>query len=134
MDPTRKRKVRFVVALTAALLLATALAYTSFAGASAAVEPTELLASAEAGRTYELTGRVKAGTWERDGVTHTFEVEDREGGGSVKVVYEGAVPDPFREGREMIVEVEKQGTTFVGVKDTLVTKCPSKFEAEPTGT
>ena len=50
MDPTRKRKVRFVVALTAALLLATALAYTSFAGASAAVQPSQLLASAKPGR------------------------------------------------------------------------------------
>ena len=136
MDPSAKRKVRFVAALTAALLLATALAYTSFAGASAAVQPSELLGGAEAGRTYELTGKVKAGTWERgaDGITHHFEVEDREGGGAVPVTYVGAVPDPFREGREVIVDVEKQGAGFVGVKDSLVTKCPSKFEAEPTGT
>ena len=135
MDPTRKRKVRFVVALTAALLLATALAYTSFAGASAAMGPAQLLAAAETGRTYELTGRVKPGTWKREGIRHTFEVENRTGGGrSVPVVYEGVVPDPFRAKREIIIDVRKRGGTFVGVKDSLVTKCPSKFEAEPKRT
>jgi cytochrome c-type biogenesis protein CcmE len=125
MDPTRKRKVRFVVALSAALLLATALAYTSFAGASAAMEPSRLLTSA---------GVVKRGTWERDGVRHRFELKDRKGGASIPVVYEGVLPDPFREGREIMVDVEKRGSTFVGVKDSLITKCPSKFEAEPKRT
>jgi len=134
MDPTRKRKVRFVVALSAALLLATALAYTSFAGASAAVEPSRLLASAEAGRTYEVTGVVKRGTWRRDGTRHRFELKDRKGRGSIPIVYEGVMPDPFREGREIMVDVQKRGRTFVGVKDSLITKCPSKFEAEPKRT
>jgi cytochrome c-type biogenesis protein CcmE len=37
------------------------------------------------------------------------------------------VPDPFRDGREVIVNGKVQDGTFVGEKDTLVTKCPSKF-------
>jgi cytochrome c-type biogenesis protein CcmE len=41
------------------------------------------------------------------------------------------VPDPFRDGREVIVTVRKQGTVFVGEKDSLVTKCPSKFTDTP---
>ena len=41
--------------------------------------------------------------------------------------YAGAVPDPFREGREVIVTVRRRGAAFVGEKDSLVTKCPSKF-------
>ena len=44
--------------------------------------------------------------------------------------YRLPVPDPFRDGREIIVKVRKQGSTFVGERDTLVTKCPSKFTAE----
>jgi cytochrome c-type biogenesis protein CcmE len=40
------------------------------------------------------------------------------------------VPDPFRAGREVIVDVRKQGDTFVGEHDSLITKCPSKFTAE----
>ena len=45
--------------------------------------------------------------------------------------YTGAVPDPFRAGREVIVTVRKQGGTFVGERDSLVTKCPSKFTDKP---
>jgi cytochrome c-type biogenesis protein CcmE len=45
----------------------------------------------------------------------------------VPVRYVGAVPDPFRDGREVIVKVRKRGTVFIGERDSLVTKCPSKF-------
>ena len=43
----------------------------------------------------------------------------------------GAVPDPFKNGREVIVTVRKRGGLFVGEKDSLVTKCPSKFTDKP---
>ena len=56
----------------------------------------------------------------------------RNGNVSVPVRYDGVLPDPFRAGREVIVDVRKQGHTFVGEKDSLVTKCPSKFTAEKT--
>jgi cytochrome c-type biogenesis protein CcmE len=41
------------------------------------------------------------------------------------------VPDPFREGREVIVTVEKQGGRYIGERNTLITKCPSKFKTAP---
>ena len=88
-------------------------------------------ADAVPGKTYQLTGKVAKGTWEHHGTVHTFRVEDRKGGQSIPVRYEGSVPDPFREGREIVVDVRKEGATFVGQPDTLVTKCPSKFTAEP---
>jgi cytochrome c-type biogenesis protein CcmE len=130
MDPARKRKTRLVVALTCALLLAGALVYTSFSAASEARQPSQL-ADAEPGKTYQLTGKVAKGSWEHEGTTHTFRVEDRDGGASVPVRYVGQVPDPFREGREIVIDVRKQGATFEGQPDSLVTKCPSKFSAEP---
>jgi cytochrome c-type biogenesis protein CcmE len=37
------------------------------------------------------------------------------------------VPDPFANGREVIVSGRLRGHTFVGERDSLVTKCPSKF-------
>lgn len=129
MDPSRKRKTRLVVALAAAVLLAAALVYTSFNTSSEAVDPGRLVASAVVGQSYELTGKVADGSVSRDGSTMEFRVKDREGEASVPVRYTGAVPDPFREGREVIVTVRKEGTTFVGEKDSLVTKCPSKYEA-----
>ncbi|HEY7618456.1 MAG TPA: cytochrome c maturation protein CcmE [Solirubrobacteraceae bacterium] len=127
MDPSRKRRIRLVVALTAALLLAGALAYTSFSASSAAVDPSRLLAGANSGRSYQLTGKVVDGSIRKQGDATLFRVRDRNGSASVPVRYVGAVPDPFRDGREVIVTVRKRGATFVGEKDSLVTKCPSKF-------
>jgi cytochrome c-type biogenesis protein CcmE len=132
MDPSRKRRIRLVVALTAALLLAGALAYTSFSASSAAVEPSRLLASADAGRSYQLTGKVVNGSIEQRGDRTIFRVRDRTGNVSVPVSYVGAVPDTFRDGREVIVKVRKSGSVFAGEKDSLVTKCPSKFTDKPT--
>jgi len=128
MDPSRKRKVRFVVALGVAVLLAGALVYTSFSASSEARTPSQLLTAAAPGEVYKLTGRVEPG-YRRDGTTTHFRVRDRAGRGSVPVSYEGTLPDPFREGREVIVSVRKRGSGFVGERGSLITKCPSKFTA-----
>jgi cytochrome c-type biogenesis protein CcmE len=129
MDPGRKRKVRLVVALSAAVLLAGALAYTTFGASSPARKPSQLAAGAVPGRAYQLTGRVVAGSVRRTGAPLAFRVRDRDGRASVPVLYEGAVPEPFREGREVIVTVRRRGAVFVGDRDSLITKCPSKFTA-----
>lgn len=131
MDPARKRRIRLVVALSAALLLAGALAYTSFSASSQAVEPSQLLASATVGKTYQLTGKVVNGSivHQRDGIT--FRVRDRSGHAAVPVRYTGAIPDPFRDGREIIITVRKHGQEFAGERDSLITKCPSKFSDTP---
>src|SRR3954454_7464623 len=132
VDPTRRRRIRLVVALTAAVLLSAALAYTTFTAASDAVTPSQLLASASAGRTYQLTGKVAAGSVQRQGDLLHFAVRDRNGHGrAVPVVYRGSVPDPFREGREVIISGQMRNGSFAGTKDSLITKCPSKFTQSP---
>ena len=73
---------------------------------------------------------MQPGSIRSQGTTHSFRVRDRDGRASIPVTYTGSLPDPFRDGREIIVDVRKQGATFVGQRDTLVTKCPSKFTAE----
>jgi len=128
MNPHRKRTTRLVVSLSAAVLLAAALIYTSFSASSEARTPSQLR-DAPAGRAYQLTGRVVPG-YHREGDVLVFRVRDRNGPASaptVPVRYAGAVPDPFRQGREVIVTVRRRGAVFVGEKDSLVTKCPSKF-------
>ena len=79
------------------------------------------------GRSYDLTGKVVNGSIERRGDELRFEIRDRDGTASVPVVYTGVVPDPFRDGREVIVSGELNRGTFVAERDSLVTKCPSKF-------
>lgn len=132
MNPARKRTVRLTVALSAAVVLAAALVYTSFSAASPALTPSQLVHQAQPGHNYQLTGKVVAGSVHRSGGTLDFSVEDRAGGATVvPVAYTGSVPDPFREGREVIVTVSKQGGAYVGERDSLITKCPSKYKAAP---
>ena len=133
MDPARKRKVRLIVALTAAVLLASALIYTSFSAATEASTPSELLKSpVSPQRSIDLTGKVAAGSVHKNGDMLRFAVQDRTGKGpSIPVVYSGVVPDPFRVGREVVVTGKYRDGRFIGERDTLVTKCPSKFQAKP---
>jgi cytochrome c-type biogenesis protein CcmE len=123
MDPSRKRKIRLAVALGAAVCLAAALLYTSFSASSEAAKPSEL----KEGRSYEVTGKVVTGSISHSGDQLRFRIRDRDGTKSVPVTYTGSVPDPFRDGREVIVSGELKQGTFVGERDSLVTKCPSKF-------
>jgi cytochrome c-type biogenesis protein CcmE len=133
VDPARKRRIRLIVALSAAVLLASALVYTSFSAATEASTPSQLLKSGVSpNRSIELTGKVAAGSVQKSGETLRFAVRDRSGRGPrVPVVYTGVVPDPFRVGREVIVTGKLRGGTFVGERDSLVTKCPSKFQTKP---
>jgi cytochrome c-type biogenesis protein CcmE len=123
MDPSRKRKIRLAVALGAAVCLAAALLYTSFSASSEAAKPSEL----KEGQSYEVTGKVVRGSISHSGDELRFRIRDRDGTRSVPVTYTGSVPDPFRDGREVIVAGELKQGTFVAERDSLVTKCPSKF-------
>lgn len=151
MNPARKRQIRLVVALTTAVLLSVALIYTSFNAANKSIIPSELV-EMETGKSYDVTGKVVA---DDEGRPRLFTIIDPEAdcepdeGTSTKVAltdgdandncglptvtveYDGPVPDPFRVGREIIVtgSLDEQGV-FVGEKDTLITKCPSKFKEE----
>jgi cytochrome c-type biogenesis protein CcmE len=132
MDPSRKRKIRLFVALGAAVLLAGGLMFTSFTADTPATTPSELLAKKGSGD-YKLTGKVVDGSVKRQGENLSFAVRDRDGSASVPVTYTGVVPDPFREGREVIVDGKLEGGTFVAERDSLVTKCPSKFQNASDG-
>ncbi|HVD39722.1 MAG TPA: cytochrome c maturation protein CcmE [Solirubrobacterales bacterium] len=133
MDPQRKRKIRLLVALSVAVLLAVALVYTSFSAATGAKEPSELV-NAAPGTSAQLTGKVVKGSIERDGNGIAFRVVDRDGNGeSLPVTYEGAVPDPFRGGREIVLTGTVESAGFVGEPETLITKCPSKFTTKSDG-
>jgi cytochrome c-type biogenesis protein CcmE len=127
MDRQTKRRLRLIVALGAVIVLSSALVYSSFSASTEARSPSQLR-DVGAGESYELTGNVVPG-YRRVGDELHFRVRDRAGDASVRVRYKGAVPDPFRAGREVIVTVQRQGGAFVGERDSLITKCPSKFKA-----
>jgi cytochrome c-type biogenesis protein CcmE len=119
----RGNPARLVIALSVAALLAVFLVYTSMAGGTPSLQPSELN-----GRTGNvgLSGKVVKPV-RRDGRTVHFRLRDVEGTKSIPVVYSGSVPDLFRVGRDIHIEGELRGSLFVGKPDTLVTRCPSKY-------
>jgi cytochrome c-type biogenesis protein CcmE len=132
MDPSRKRAIRLIVALTAALLLASALIYTSFSAGRDELTAGQLLKRAQPGQSYLLAGTVLNGSVRREGDVTLFRVRDPKLSLSVPVRYTGVVPDPFRAGRGVVVAVQEQRVgdpVFVGQQNSLTTKCPSKYQA-----
>jgi len=131
MDVDRKRRFRLITAMTVALLLATAglyVTYTAFSGATESKQPSEVLAAAADGESYKVTGTVvKSDDSQRDFyIVDTDAADDAE---RLHVLYpEGTIPDPFRVGREVVVTgpITAAGT-LTADKDSLITKCPSKF-------
>jgi cytochrome c-type biogenesis protein CcmE len=129
MDPSRKRAIRLTVALTAALLLASALVFVSFSAGHEELTASQLVKAARPGQSYVLAGTVLNGSVRRDGEALLFRVRDPKLKLSVGVRYTGIVPDPFRAGRGVLVTVHERGGGFIGEQDSLTTKCPSKYQA-----
>jgi cytochrome c-type biogenesis protein CcmE len=119
-----------VIALSIAAVLAIFLLYTSIAGGGTpALQPGQL-----AGHTGSVQlGGVVVGpvTGESHAGGLHFRLRDRNGTATVPVVYTGTVPDPFRVGREILVEGTVRDGTFVAKPGSMVTKCPSKYTASP---
>jgi cytochrome c-type biogenesis protein CcmE len=129
MDPSRKRAIRLTVALTAALLLASALVYTSFAAGRVELTASQLVRQAKPGQSYILAGTVLSGSVRHEGDALLFRVRDPKLRLSVPVRYTGPVPDPFAAGRGVLVTVHPRGSAFIGEPNSLTTKCPSKYQA-----
>ena len=124
-----KSPVRLALALSIAALLAVFLLYTSIAGGGTpSLRPSQLLANNHSGNRVTLSGKVvgrPSGDAQERGLH--FRMRDVNGTAAVAVVYRGSVPDMFRTGRDISVDGRLRNGVFVGVKNTLVTKCPSKY-------
>jgi cytochrome c-type biogenesis protein CcmE len=109
--------------------LAVGLIYTSFSASSEAKQPSDLLNAS--GGSYEMTGVVVPGSIHHRGSQLNFSMADREGStASIPVRYHGEIPDPFQAGREVIVRGTVTNGTFMAERDSLITKCPSKYTTQ----
>ncbi len=120
-----------MIALSVAAVLAVFLLYTSLAGGGTpSVSPGEL-----ASKTGEvsLVGRVVGTpTGDPHGAGMRFVLQDIKGDHKqrVTVLYTGSVPDLFRVGRDVVVTGARGADgTFVTKPGTMITKCPSKYQA-----
>ncbi len=130
-----RSKARFGIALSLAALLGAALVWMAIGGSlETYAGPSQITAE---GDTFKLNGIVSTGSpadaaaqaVSAEGVR--FRVQDQDDPGkSVWVLYRGIVPDTFQDGREIVVSGRMEGDTFVARRDTLLTKCPSKFEGK----
>ncbi len=87
--------------------------------------------TAYSGTTVRIAGRVRPGSmrWEADTRDLYFTLDDIEATGTLAVHYNGILPDMFQEGRDVIVEGPSIGSDpFVAT--TVLTSCPTKYEAE----
>jgi cytochrome c-type biogenesis protein CcmE len=128
----RKRSpARLVVALSVAMVLAVFLLYTSIAGGGhATLKPSQL-----AGRTASVTlsGKVVGKvTGDAHAAGMRFLLRDVQGTATVPVLYKGTVPDLFKSQRDISLEGRLQNGVFVAEPGTMITKCPSKYQAEKT--
>ena len=127
----KRNPARLVIALSVAAVLAVFLLYTSIAGGGTpSIAPSEL-----AGKQGLVTvvGLVQPGyRGDSYGSGLRFRLRDRKGASktTVAVLYKGSVSDQFRAGREVSVKGELRNGVFVATKDSLVTKCPSKYTAK----
>jgi cytochrome c-type biogenesis protein CcmE len=123
----RTSPVRLILALSVACVLALFLVYFAIAGGTPQVQPSEL--SKHTGAVV-LTGKVVSGSIvpTADG-GRRFRLADRDGGTTVPVVYRDNPPDQFKGGRDISLHGTVRGGVFVGEQGTMVTKCPSKYQA-----
>ena len=96
VDPSRKRAIRLTVALTAAVLLASALVYVSFTAGNKEFTASQLLNLGKPGQTYELAGTVLDGSVKREGATLLFRIRDPKTGRRRPGALHGDRPRPVR--------------------------------------
>jgi cytochrome c-type biogenesis protein CcmE len=115
-----------VIALSIAAALVIFLVYTSLAGGTPSIKPSQLAGHHS---TVQLVGAVVGPVrGDAHATPMRFRLRDIGGKASVPVVYRGSVPDLFRVGRHISItgKTNRQGT-FVAEPGSLITKCPSKY-------
>lgn len=90
------------------------------------VEEFLVQARTDAHTNVKVNGQVAPGSIQRSGARN-IRFELAEGAQKLPVVYEGAVPDAFAAGIEVVVE-GRMSPSGVFEARTILTKCPSKYE------
>jgi len=120
MNPTRKRRLWFVLALVAAAAIASALAVFALQRNVAYLyTPAEILdgragdSVASGDARFRLGGMVSAGSFQRAEGSMEAHFRVNDGDAELPVVYTGILPDLFREKQAVVATGRMQNGTFV---------------------
>lgn len=122
--------------LVGGAIIVIAIAYLGFMGFRGSatyyytVSELAALGSSVHDESVRVNGLVAPGSVEQENAGLTLRFTVVEGGESLPVVYQGAVPDTFKDEAEVVVEgyLDSSG---IFQADSILTKCPSKYEPEP---
>ncbi len=82
---------------------------------------------------FRLDGKVAVGSVIYDQKIPRLRFQMTDGKENISVIYEGLMPDAFADGREVVVEGNYRHSDRALYATKLVTKCPSKYEAQGLG-
>jgi len=82
---------------------------------------------------FRLDGKVDVGSVVYDQKIPRLQFRMTDGKERIAIVYEGLMPDAFADGREVVVEGNYRHADRSLLATKLVTKCPSKYEAQGFG-
>ena len=134
----RGSNVRLIVALIVASTLGAALIYSTVLGGTVdVVQVQQVLARKASSGDVRLNGTVVS--HEGDAASPSglrIQLADNKAYSEnpatarrISIVYHGAVPSAFRDGRAILIDGKVQGASFHARDDTLSTKCPSKYSS-----
>ena len=126
---------RLVIALSVAAVLAVFLVYVSIAGGrTPQLAPSQLAGHpGKVSVVGKVVGPVHGQGYSSGGLRFAVTDIGAKNATAIPVVYHGSVPDLFKVGRHIVVDGRYSHGVFVAQKDTLVTKCPSKYTPAKNG-
>jgi cytochrome c-type biogenesis protein CcmE len=134
--PLMERHRRFIIGATIIVAAVAYLVYTGIRETSVyylTIDEFLVRREAVAGEGLRVAGRVgtKSVNWNPATLDLKFRLANFDENDGVDVAYNGILPDMFAEGRDVIVE-GTYGHEGAFHARTLLTACPSKYEAEVT--
>ncbi len=129
------KKKRFILGGLIIVLALSYLGYTGFQSSATyyyTVTEFNALGDTVSGENVRVNGQVVDGSIEQDITERTLRfiiVDLEEEEDSLPIVYQGIPPDSFQAGREVVIEGYLMPSGVFKASNVL-TKCPSKYEAE----
>jgi len=129
VPPRKKRRMKLITISVVAMIVVGYLIYAGVRDTMVYYVTVSQLLEREAPPSEEglrIGGKVHEGSvvWDPKTLSLRFIIEDEKG--SLPVVYQGVVPDSFKQGKKVIVEGTFAGGVFKASQ--IMPTCPSKYE------